>query len=118
MDMDVTTGANGRRGGKGVGASVPTGPRGHTRGGARNTGRGGRLDVARNPQAILRGMGSQSQQANLLVTLWIKGLKGSKAASNQDGGLSSLVSFLERKATALDAKSNRVVRVKKVCLSP
>ncbi|KAF5875407.1 putative mrna export factor mex67 protein [Botrytis fragariae] len=115
LDMDTTTGANGRKGGKGaIGGSVPTGPRGHGRGGARNTGRGGgRLDVTRNPQAILRGMGSQSQQANVLVTLWIKGLKGSKAASNSDQGLSSLVSFLERKATALDSKSKRSIRVKK-----
>ncbi|KAF7867425.1 hypothetical protein EAF04_005508 [Stromatinia cepivora] len=115
LDMDTTTGANVRKGGKGaIGGSVPSGPRGHGRGGARNTGRGGgRLDVARNPQAILRGMGSQSQQANVLVTLWIKGLKGSKAASNSDQGLSSLVSFIERKATTLDSRSKRAVRVKK-----
>ncbi|KAI9642236.1 nuclear mRNA export, poly(A)+RNA binding protein [Ciborinia camelliae] len=114
LDMDAATGANGRKSGKGaIGGSVPTGPRGHGRGGARNTGRGGKLDLARNPQAILRGMGSQSQQANVLVTLWVKGLKGSKAASNSDQGVSSLVSFLERKATTLDSKSKRVVRVKK-----
>ncbi|KAJ8059420.1 hypothetical protein OCU04_012364 [Sclerotinia nivalis] len=115
LDMDTTTGANGHKGGKGaIGGSVPSGPRGHGRGGARNTGRGGgRLDVTRNPQAILRGMGSQSQQANVLVTLWIKGLKGSKAASNDDQGLSSLVTFIERKATTLEYRSKRAVRVKK-----
>ncbi|ESZ99579.1 hypothetical protein SBOR_0052 [Sclerotinia borealis F-4128] len=113
LDMDTTTGANGRRGGKNaIGVSAPTGPRGHGRP-SRNTGRGGRLDLARNPQAILRGMGSQSQQANVLVTLWVKGLKGSKAASNDDQGLSALVSFLERKAATLDSKSKRSIRVKK-----
>lgn len=116
LEMDAI-GANGRKSGKGsIGASVPTGPRGHGRGGGRNAGRGGaKIDLAKNPQAILRGMGSQSQQANVLVTLWIKGLKGSKAASNSDQGISSLVTFLERKATTMESKSKRTVRVKKVC---
>ncbi|APA09247.1 hypothetical protein SS1G_14226 [Sclerotinia sclerotiorum 1980 UF-70] len=115
LDMDTTTAASGRKSGKGaIGGSLPSGPRGHGRGGARNTSRGGgRLDLTRNPQAILRGMGSQSQQANVLVTLWIKGLKGSKAALNDDQGLSSLVSFIERKATTLESRSKRCVRVKK-----
>ncbi|QSZ29202.1 hypothetical protein DSL72_003713 [Monilinia vaccinii-corymbosi] len=114
LDMDATTGANGQRGGKGtIRGPIPTGPRGYGRGGARNSGRGGRLDIARNPQAILRGMGSQLQQANVLVTLWVKGLKGSKASSNNDQGLSSMVSFLERKATTLDSRSQKAVRVKK-----
>lgn len=122
LDMDTATGANGRKGGKGgksvTGGPIPTGPRGHGRGGTRNTGRGGRLDITRNPQAILRGMGSQSQQANVLVTLWVKGLKGSKAYSSSDQGFSSLVSFLERKASTLNSKSQKAVKVKKVRLSP
>ncbi|KAB8299221.1 hypothetical protein EYC80_001314 [Monilinia laxa] len=117
LDMDTATGANGRKGGKGgksvTGGPIPTGPRGHGRGGARNTGRGGRLDITRNPQAILRGMGSQSQQANVLATLWVKGLKGSKAYSSSDQGFSSLVSFLERKASTLNSKSPKAVKIKK-----
>jgi nuclear RNA export factor len=49
------------------------------------------------------------------TTLQIDGLKSSKAASNSDGGLESLLGFLERKAAGLDAGSNRAVRIKKVC---
>lgn len=113
LDMDTAVGATGRKSGKGfIGGSVPTGPRGYGKGGARNSGRGGRLDITRNPQAILRGMGSQSQQANVLVTLWVQGLKGSKAVSNADHGLASIVTFLERKAAALESRKS--IKVKKV----
>lgn len=70
--------------------------------------------------AILRGIGAQ--QANVLdsrittgTTLEIGGLSESKAASNPDGGVESLLSFLERKASGMDAKSNRAVKIRKVC---
>jgi nuclear RNA export factor len=84
--------------------------------------RGGSLATTKGQQAILRGLGGT--QANVLesrittggTTIRIDGLSSSKAASNDDGGLSSLLAFLERKASGLDAKSNRVVKIKKVCL--
>jgi nuclear RNA export factor len=107
--------------------------RGHIEGGATskplgtgrtNSGpsRGGGQGIHRAQQAILRGL--ESQQANVLesrittgvTTLRVDGLSTSKAASNPDGGLESLLGFLERKASGLDAKSNRPVKIKKVCL--
>jgi nuclear RNA export factor len=117
LDMEAATGTNARKAGKaGAEGSIPTRPRADRRGGMKNSGRGGNLTMQRTQAAILRGM--DSQQTNILVTLWVKGLKDSKAASNQDGGHQSLVQFLERKASSLDAKSNKTVKIKKVCLSP
>jgi nuclear RNA export factor len=84
--------------------------------------RGGNHSLHR-AQAILRGM--ESKQATVLETritaggassLRIDGLSSSKAASNPDRGLEALLGFLERKASGLDAKSNRPVKIKKVCL--
>ena len=46
------------------------------------------------------------------VSVW--GLKQSKAASNEDGGLRDLVAFLERKATR---GAEEPLRIKKVCLT-
>ena len=43
----------------------------------------------------------------------IRGLQHSKAATNADGGLESLIAWLERKATAPNGEA---VRVKKVCV--
>lgn len=84
--------------------------------------RGGNLTTQKAQQAILRGLGAK--QANVLdsritqggTTLQVDGLKDSKAASNSDGGLESLLGFLERKAAGLDSRSNRAVKIKKVCL--
>jgi nuclear RNA export factor len=83
--------------------------------------RGNSLGMQKAQQAILRGLGAK--QANVLdsrnntggTTLQVDGLKSSKAASNTDGGLESLLGFLERKAAGLDSGSNRTVRIKKVC---
>ncbi|OLN81392.1 mRNA export factor mex67 [Colletotrichum chlorophyti] len=47
-----------------------------------------------------------------LVWLSVKGLKDSKAASNPDGGLRDLLSFLERKSTTLSGR-NKQVHIKK-----
>jgi hypothetical protein len=47
----------------------------------------------------------------------VSGLKESRAASNQDGGVSDLLAFLERKANGPDTKPGDAVRIKKVCLS-
>ncbi|KAH7035088.1 uncharacterized protein B0I36DRAFT_346930 [Microdochium trichocladiopsis] len=56
-----------------------------------------------------RGLRSQSQPS---VTLKVEGLKSSKAASNEGGGLRELLTFIERKATTV-GKVSRQVRVKK-----
>ncbi|KAK1451802.1 TAP domain-containing protein [Colletotrichum melonis] len=50
-----------------------------------------------------------------LVWLSVKGLKESKAASNNDGGLRDLIMFLERKATTLSGR-NKTVHIKKSSL--
>ncbi|GAP85936.1 putative mRNA export factor mex67 [Rosellinia necatrix] len=50
------------------------------------------------------------------VTLRVEGLKRSKAASNEDGGLRDLLIFLERKAQSIDHIS-RPIRIKKSHIS-
>lgn len=51
-----------------------------------------------------------------LTFLRVRGLKESKAASNQGGGLNDLLGFLERKASSfLTGRSKRSVVIKKVC---
>ncbi|KAG5981459.1 hypothetical protein E4U55_002906 [Claviceps digitariae] len=45
-----------------------------------------------------------------LSFLRVHGLKQSKAASNQDGGLSDLLAFLERKATSFRSSTNKQAR--------
>jgi nuclear RNA export factor len=102
----------------------------------------GNLLTQQSQQAIIRGL--ESHQANVLesrisqgtsiehsgpvrkdwrrdpqtppVSLRVRGLKESKAASNHDGGLKDLLSFLERKANGQDVESHKMVRIKKVCL--
>jgi nuclear RNA export factor len=101
------------------------------------------LSAQQTQQAIIRGL--ESHQANVLeprisqvalsgrggsgrkdgerdhqtplVSLRVRGLKESKAASNPDGGLKDLLSFLERKASGLDAEHHKTVRIKKVCFT-
>lgn len=58
-----------------------------------------------------RGLRSQSQPS---ITLKVEGLKSSRAAQNEGGGLRELLTFIERKATTV-GKVSRQVRVKKVC---
>lgn len=70
--------------------------------------------IHRAQQAILRGIGAQ--QANILQTLEVTGLSLSKASNNADGGLESLLGFLERKASCIDSKGNRPVKIKKSSL--
>lgn len=51
-----------------------------------------------------------------LAFLRIHGLKESKAATNEGGGLPDLIAFLERKATALSTtRPKRHITIKKVC---
>lgn len=53
-----------------------------------------------------------------LTYLRVHGLKGSKAASNPDGGLKDLLAFLERKASSLASGTRkRNIMIKKVCYS-
>lgn len=121
LDMDGASGGRGKPG-RGRFESPPTGPRGRGRGRAAPA-RGGNLGTQKAQQAILRGLGGK--QANVLESriskggssLQVDGLKSSRAASNADGGLDSLLAFLERKAAGLDSGSNRAVKIKKVSLS-
>lgn len=52
-----------------------------------------------------------------LTWLRVRGLKQSKAASNSDGGLSDLLSFMERKASSLSTGRKRHITIRKVSLS-
>ena len=72
---------------------------------ARTDGRGGRGGrVSLNP--------SKARFAHP-ATLKIHGLKESRASTNSDGGLRSLLTFLERKAS----KSDKQVTIQKVCFA-
>ncbi|KAE8452140.1 hypothetical protein EG329_001607 [Mollisiaceae sp. DMI_Dod_QoI] len=115
--MDAAAAGNKRRSGKGrMDPSSKSAGNGRTNSGS---GRGGTIAIHKAQQAILRGMGAQ--QANVLESritstgnsLQVEGLSLSKAASNSDGGLEALLGFLERKASGMDAKSNRTVKIKK-----
>ncbi|TVY80336.1 mRNA export factor mex67 [Lachnellula suecica] len=118
--MDAAAAGNKRRSGKGR-LDSPAPSRGSGRGRANGPSpRGGNLGTIKAQRAIIRGLGTE--QANVLEsritpgysTLQITGLSSSKAASNPDGGLESLLSFLERKATERqDPNSNREVKIKK-----
>ena len=121
--MDAATAADRRKPGKGrLESPAPSKPHGSGRGSGGPV-RGTNIGAQKTQQAILRGLGAQ--QANVLesriitggTSLRIDGLNSSKAASNPDGGLESLLAFLERKASGLDAASNRSVKIKKVCFS-
>ncbi|KAF4636361.1 hypothetical protein G7Y89_g1743 [Cudoniella acicularis] len=115
--MDPTTAGEKRRSGRGqIEGNAPSRGSGRGRGGpSRNASAG----VLKAQQAIMRGIGAK--QANVLESritapgsqLQVDGLNESKAASNPDGGLESLLAFLERKASALDSKSNRAIKIKK-----
>ncbi len=64
---------------------------------------------------VSRGRG-KAQNAAGLSYLRIRGLKQSKASSNQDGGVSDLLSFLERKASSFTPeRQKRNIMIKKVC---
>lgn len=127
MDGGGTVVAKSGRGRMEGGRGRSEGGRGRPDGGrARGAGRGrgstrGPVVTAKTQQAILRGIGSE--QVNVRHsrgptngTIKVDGLRASKAANNTDGGMESLLGFLERKAAGLDAKSNRVIKIKKVCL--
>jgi nuclear RNA export factor len=45
----------------------------------------------------------------------VRGWKRSRAASNRDGGIESLLAFLERRLNASDSKSGPRAKITKVC---
>ena len=76
--------------------------------------KGPRASLRFNNHSSQRSGGTDRQANGAFDQILIRGLAQSKAATNADGGLESLVSWLERKATGTNAEA---VRVKKVCLA-
>jgi nuclear RNA export factor len=121
--MDAAAAENKRRSGKGrIERSSPK-PLDNRRTNGGPT-RGGSIGMQRAQQAILRGIGARqanirdSQISTAGTTLQVDGLSMSKAAGNADGGVESLLHFLERKAKSHDPNSKREIKIKKVCLPP
>lgn len=115
-DMDMDRG--GARGGKR--------PRGETgRAGGRSTAGGRPLARDKTLDAIQKAISSsKDSQANIrqiksssgasLEQFSVRGWKQSKAASNRDGGVESLIAFLERRMNAT-TKSGPRAKITKVC---
>lgn len=113
MDMDAAGGGRNRGGKRG---------RGGDPGRSTAAGRTPAMDVIQkalsdnttSSQATIRqggkGGGSSLEQVS------VRGWKQSKAASNRDGGLESLVTFLEKKLNAPDSKASSRARITKVCV--
>lgn len=119
--MDVSAAAT--RSGAGANKSTaPSGRRGAPRSnGPSRTSSRIQQNVARHLGAdIPRGPNTDRVSGNS-VTLKILGLKNSRAASNADGGMRSLLDFLEKKATNVKTSGSdrgrrvRPVLIKKVC---
>ncbi|KAH8431760.1 nuclear mRNA export, poly(A)+RNA binding protein [Aspergillus melleus] len=106
-------------------------------GSARNRGKKARTETGRSGaagggrpralDAIQKAITSNSDsQANIrqggraasLEQVIVRGWKQSKAASNRDGGLESLLTFLEKKLNTSDSKSGQRARITKVCATP
>jgi len=116
--MDVTAGIKGRGGRIGKSSATTNGRRDLTVGRSR----GGLLNPA-NQRAILKhaGAGDVAMKESrtpvsrglqeLKVTNWNK----SKASTNPDGGVSSLIGWLEKKASHRLSSRVRTVKIKKVC---
>ncbi len=60
-------------------------------------------------EAASQGRGQDKREA--LHQISVTGWRGSKAASNPDGGVGDLLAFLERKAMAPDARAVRIIKV-------
>ncbi|KAI1813377.1 hypothetical protein GGS20DRAFT_553630 [Poronia punctata] len=63
-------------------------------------------------QVTSRTRGARRSEPAPLVTLQVEGLKSSKAAHNEGGGLRDLLTFLERKAVGVSG-NRRTIRIKK-----
>lgn len=116
--MDISAGSKPSRSGGGINKSSNSTRRGNTRSSApqkSNTRLQQTLakhldgDTSRIPNAP-----SAAKIAANNTTLIVTGHKSSKASSNPDGGVKSLLQFLERKASQLKG-SGRPVTIKKVC---
>lgn len=119
--MDPTATADKRRAARSqLGGSGSTRGKGAGRTNGGPSSRGGTAGMIKAQQAIIRGLSSKDSQANVLESrittkgtrLQIGGFFSSKAATNPDGGIESLLAFLERKATGVDTNP---VKIKKVC---
>lgn len=92
-------------------------PRGPGRSGSRTN------TIDRSITQIQKALAGSNAQANIrqggrgagLEQIAIRGWKESKAASNRDGGVESLVTFLEKKLTPPDSKAGSRARINKVC---
>ncbi|KAI0187265.1 hypothetical protein F4808DRAFT_439978 [Astrocystis sublimbata] len=120
MDASATAGGSQPNAKRSQNKSTPSGPSALTRPSARNP-----RPTAKAQQIIQRvisGDASQissrtrgSRRADTVppsVTLKVEGLKASRAASNEGGGLRELLSFLERKAQST-GQITRHIRIKK-----
>ena len=147
-DLDMDGGSSGRgRGGRGrgrgdrgqndSGRGTPTSNHSQPRDSRRHGG-----DKDKTLDAIQKAIySSQSSQANIrqprgrieeltrdtgsrdrngLEQISVRGWKQSKAASNADGGIESLIAFMEKKGTPPDPNvaANLRVRITKVCATP
>jgi len=121
-DGDLTMGLPVKgRAGVGKGTGPPTGPRID---GANKPGRGGILDTLVQ-RAILRqasgtrDVAMREERAGSarggLVELRVTGWNKSKASGDADGGVSSLIRWLEKKASSRLGSRVRNVKIKKVC---
>ncbi|KAI1213848.1 NTF2-like protein [Annulohypoxylon truncatum] len=98
--------------------AIPTAPRANRQ--AANGPRAPRASVKAQQiiqRALTNGMtggprGAQRVNAQETMTLQVAGLKSSKAAHNEGGGLKELLNFLERKAQTV-GKTTRPIRIKK-----
>lgn len=130
LDMDAPIGTNrASRKSKRVDNSIPTAPRSARP--AANGSRGPR-PTRQARQIIQRVIGEANGSLSSRIengmsggtkafkgpsntmTLRVEGLKSSKAANNEGGGLKELLTFLERKAQSV-GRITRQVRIKKVC---
>ncbi|KAL5338983.1 hypothetical protein BJX70DRAFT_365198 [Aspergillus crustosus] len=112
LAMGASTGAVRARGGRGssrggLGRPTPTGPRTQS------------LD--RSIDQIQKALASSTAQANIrqggrgagLEQVTVRGWKDSLAASNRDGGVESLIAFLEKKLTPPESKATSRARISK-----
>ena len=99
-------------------SNPPTGPAHPTRGGRGSRGARGTRGSSRLAQNVRNYVSDQDGTARSSkpynkVTLKILGLKDSKAVTNADGGLRSLLDFLERKSS-----KERPITLGRVCPPP
>jgi nuclear RNA export factor len=106
MDGDATRG-------RGKKARGDTGGRTGTRDRALNAIQKAITSNTSDSQANIR----QGKAGNTLEQVRVHGWKQSKAASNRDGGLESLLTFLEKKLNTHESKTGGRARITKVCES-